>query len=144
MTCMGDYEIKPPICEKSTKKKKCIHTNGKLENELMYFTNIFSLMWHMPPLHTQNVNHEIDTLELYIYNLLSLPMIKSMYHIIIAPLKTRCLDETCKLDTTSTSIVNLLKAPFCILSIFTSENLINFLNAHTSGKQPLPYITYVR
>ena len=91
----------------------------------------------MPPLHTQNVNHEIDTLELYIYNLLSLPMIKSMYHIIIAPLKTRCLDETCKLDTTSTSIVNLLKAPFCILSIFTSENLINFLNAHTSGKQYL-------
>jgi hypothetical protein len=30
-------KIAPPICEKFMEKKKCIHTNGMLENGFMYF-----------------------------------------------------------------------------------------------------------
>ena len=36
MTCMGGYEIKPPIYEKPIEKNKCIRTNGGLENGLIY------------------------------------------------------------------------------------------------------------
>ena len=37
MTCVGHYEIKPPINEKFIiEKNKCIHTSGRLENGLMY------------------------------------------------------------------------------------------------------------
>ena len=36
MACVGYYELKPPIQEVSRERKKCIHTNGKLENGLMY------------------------------------------------------------------------------------------------------------
>ena len=35
MTCMGHYEIKPPIYEKFIKENKCICANGMLENEHM-------------------------------------------------------------------------------------------------------------
>ena len=36
MTCVGHYEIKPPIYEKFIEKNKCIRTNDMLENGLMY------------------------------------------------------------------------------------------------------------
>lgn len=36
MTCMGNNEIKPPIYGNFVKKKKCIRTNGKIENEFIY------------------------------------------------------------------------------------------------------------
>ena len=36
MTCVGRYEIKPPIYEKFVKKNNCIRTTNKLENEFMY------------------------------------------------------------------------------------------------------------
>ena len=41
---VGHYEIKPPIYEKFMKNKKCICTNGMLENGLMYLYKAFSLM----------------------------------------------------------------------------------------------------
>ena len=36
MTCVGDYEIKPPIYENFLEKNKCIHTNDRVENGLTY------------------------------------------------------------------------------------------------------------
>ena len=41
MMCLGDYERKPPICEKFIEKKKCICTNGRLENGLKYLNQAF-------------------------------------------------------------------------------------------------------
>ena len=34
--CLGHYEVKSPIHENFTADNKCIHTNGGLENGLMY------------------------------------------------------------------------------------------------------------
>ena len=39
MTCVGHYEIKPPIYDRFVEKKKCVRTNGILENGLMHFYN---------------------------------------------------------------------------------------------------------
>ena len=36
MTCLGHYEIKPPMYEKFIWKNKCICIDGRLENELTY------------------------------------------------------------------------------------------------------------
>ena len=36
MTCVGEYDIKPFIYKTSIEKNKCIRTNNKLENGLMY------------------------------------------------------------------------------------------------------------
>jgi hypothetical protein len=36
MTCMGDYEIKLLIYKEVIKNNKCICTNNRLENGLMY------------------------------------------------------------------------------------------------------------
>ena len=51
-------------------KKKCIRTNGRLENILMYsYYWLLNLMWWIPPLHTQNVNHEVNRPLLHIQSL---------------------------------------------------------------------------
>ena len=36
MMCVGDYEIKPPLYKNFIEKMKCICTNDRLENGLMY------------------------------------------------------------------------------------------------------------
>ena len=46
---------KTPIYEIFIEKNKCIHTNSRLENGLMYSHKAFQLMWYMPPLHTHNI-----------------------------------------------------------------------------------------
>ena len=41
MTCVGHFETKPPIFKKIIEKnKKCLHTNGMLENGFMYLYGI--------------------------------------------------------------------------------------------------------
>ena len=40
-TCVGHYEINPPIYEKLIEKNKCICTNDKLENGLIYLYYAF-------------------------------------------------------------------------------------------------------
>ena len=41
MTCVGHYEIKPLIHKKFIEKNKYIHTNGMLENGLVYLYHAF-------------------------------------------------------------------------------------------------------
>jgi hypothetical protein len=41
---MSDYETKPTLCEKFINKRKCIHTNDRLENGLMYSIELPNLM----------------------------------------------------------------------------------------------------
>ena len=36
MMCVGEYEIKPFTHENLVEKNKCIHTNGRVKNGLMY------------------------------------------------------------------------------------------------------------
>ena len=40
---VGHFENKPPIYKKFTCKNKCIYTNGKLENGLMYLSQEFQI-----------------------------------------------------------------------------------------------------
>ena len=46
MTCVhvGHYEMKPQYMREVYREKKCIRTNNMLENRLMYYTKLFSLM----------------------------------------------------------------------------------------------------
>ena len=44
MTCMSEYETKPTLYEKLINERKCIHTNDRLENGLMYYIELPNLM----------------------------------------------------------------------------------------------------
>ena len=40
MTCMGHYEIKPPVYEKLIEENKCTCINSGLENGLIYLHQV--------------------------------------------------------------------------------------------------------
>ena len=65
-------QINPLLYKKFIKNNECTCTNNMLENGVMY-SNIFNLMWWMPPLHTQNNNHEKNSPLLQIQSTSTIP-----------------------------------------------------------------------
>jgi hypothetical protein len=59
MTRGGNYEIKPLVYEKFQKRNKCISIDGKLGDGLMFFYEFIKFTIRlMPPLYTNNIDHE--------------------------------------------------------------------------------------
>ena len=65
MACMGHCEIKPPVYEKFTEKKKSVHTN-KLENGLTSLYGAFQFdVINASTIYT-NINQELNVALLHV------------------------------------------------------------------------------
>jgi hypothetical protein len=77
MMCVGRYEVKPHIYEKFIGKKQCIHTNGKLENGLIYLFHITGRSLHCQVEH--HVQTKYATLILHVKDIFKIYKKKSTY-----------------------------------------------------------------